>query len=85
MTAAALLPLGLSPEQYIFYAAMVAIMAGIMQLVLGFLRLGVLVDFLSHPVVIGFTNAAAIVISSLQIGKILGIETESGGDLYESL
>lgn len=85
MTAAALIPLNLSAEQYIAYAAMVAIMAGVMQLVLGFLRLGILVDFLSHPVVIGFINAAAVVISSLQVGKLLGIQTVSGDHLYETL
>ena len=85
MTAAALLPLHLSAEQYIVYAAMLAIMAGGIQLLLGLLRLGVLVDFLSHPVVIGFTNAAAIVISSLQVGKVLGITPESGKHLYETL
>lgn len=85
MTAAALLPLNLAVEQYVMYAAMIAIMAGIMQVVLGLLRMGVLVDFLSHPVVIGFTNAAAIVISSLQLGKLLGINVESGNHLYETL
>jgi len=85
MTAAALIPLNLDVEQYIIYAAMLAILAGIMQVVLGLLRLGVLVDFLSHPVIIGFTNAAAVVISSLQLGKILGIDTLSGNHLYETL
>ncbi len=85
MTAAALIPLNLEPMQYFAYAAMLAIMAGLVQVILGLLRLGILVDFLSHPVVIGFTNAAAIVISSLQIGKILGIESESGAHLYETL
>ena len=85
MTAAALIPFNLSAEQYIIYAAMLAILAGVMQVVLGLLRLGILVDFLSHPVVIGFTNAAAVVISSLQIGKILGIDSESGDHLYETL
>lgn len=85
MSAAALIPLGLTPEQYIAYAAMLALLAGGMQLVLGFLRLGILVDFLSHPVVIGFINAAAIVISSLQIGNLLGIENITGGHLYETL
>ena len=85
MTAAALLPLNLEISQYIAYAAMIAILAGIMQMVLGFLRLGVMVDFLSHPVVIGFTNAAAIVIASLQIGKILGVKPESGEHLYQTL
>ena len=41
MTAAALIPLGLQPEQYIVYAAMIAILAGAMQVLLGLLRLGV--------------------------------------------
>lgn len=85
MTAAALVPLHLSVEQYIAYAAVLALMVGIIQMLLGFLRLGVLVDFLSHPVVIGFTNAAAIVIGSLQLGKIFGIETERGQHLYETI
>ena len=85
MTAAALLPLNLEVSQYIAYAAMIAVLAGIMQMVLGFLRLGVMVDFLSHPVVIGFTNAAAIVIASTQIGKILGVNPETGAHLYNTL
>ena len=85
MTAAALLPLNLEATQYIAYAAMIAILAGVMQMVLGFLRLGVMVDFLSHPVVIGFTNAAAIVIASTQIGKILGVNPETGEHLYNTL
>ena len=85
MTAAALIPLDLSAEQYVVYAAMLAILAGVIQVVLGLLRLGILVDFLSHPVIIGFTNAAAIVISSLQVGKLLGIDSESGCHLYKTL
>lgn len=85
MSAAALIPLGLSPEQYIAYAAMLALLAGAMQLLLGFLRLGIMVDFLSHPVIIGFINAAAIVISSLQISKLFGIDNITGDHLYETL
>lgn len=85
MSAAALIPLNLGVEQYIAYAAMIAVLAGVMQLILGFLRLGILVDFLSHPVIIGFINAAAIVISSLQISKLFGIENISGEHLYETL
>jgi len=85
MSAAALIPLGLNAEQYIAYAAMLAILAGAMQLGLGFLRLGVMVDFLSHPVIIGFINAAAIVISSLQVSKLFGINDIQGAHLYETL
>lgn len=85
MTAAALIPLNLTPEQYIAYAAMLAVFAGIMQLVLGFLRLGIMVDFLSHPVVIGFINAAAFVICSLQVSKLFGITDIDGEHLYQTI
>jgi SulP family sulfate permease len=85
MTAAALAPLGLNVEQTIMYAALLALMAGGIQLTLGFLRLGVIVDFLSHPVVIGFTNAAALVIASMQFGKLFGIVIPSGNHLHETL
>lgn len=84
MSAAALANLALSTEQYIIHAAILALMVGVFQLILGFLRLGVLVDFLSHPVVIGFTNAAAIVIGSLQIGKLFGISMESNTNLFDT-
>jgi len=47
------------------------------------LRLGVLVDFLSHPVVVSFTNVAAIIIASSQVGKIFGIGTRKGEHHYE--
>ncbi len=85
MTAAALAPIGLPAEQLVIYAALLAIMAGLMQIALGFLRLGVLVDFLSHPVVIGFSNAAAIVIASLQLDKLFGIDNPRTDHLYDSL
>ena len=85
MTAAALIPLQLNTPEYIAYAAVLAIMVGIIQTTLGFLRLGVIVDFLSHPVIIGFTNSASIVIGSLQMGKLLGIETPSGLSLYQTI
>lgn len=85
MTAAALAPLGLNVEQTVMYAALLALIAGGIQLVLGFLRLGIMVDFLSHSVVIGFTNAAALVIASMQIGKIFGIDVETGHYLHDTL
>ena len=86
MTAAALEPLAIqSPEGYLAYAAILAFMVGIFQLSLGLLRLGVLVDFLSHPVVVGFTNAAALIIASSQASKIFGIETRKGEHHYETV
>ena len=44
-----------------------------------------MVDFLSHSVVLGFTNAAALVIASMQLGKIFGISVEPGHYLHETL
>ena len=85
MTAAALEPLALSPEMYITYAIALALMVGIFQVLLGVLRLGVMVDFLSHPVVIGFTNAAAIIIATSQLSKLFGVSVEKGDLHYETI
>jgi len=85
MTAAALAPLGLTAQETIMYAALLALIAGGIQLILGFLRLGIMVDFLSHPVILGFTNAAALVIASMQLGKIFGISINPGHYLHDTL
>ena len=85
MTAAALEPLALTPDMYVAYAIALALMVGIFQLILGTLRLGVLVDFLSHPVVIGFTNAAAIIIATSQLSKIFGVVVEKGEHHYDTI
>ena len=86
MTASALEPIaGHSPEAYIAYAVMLALMVGIFQLALGLLRMGVLVNFLSHPVVVGFTNAAAIIIATSQIGKLFGVSVPKAEHHYETV
>lgn len=60
-------------EALIAYSAMLALMIGVFRLTLGLLRLGVVVDFLSHPVVLGFTNAGALIIATSQLPKIFGL------------
>ena len=86
MTASALEPIaGASPELYVAYAIMLAFMVGVFQMSLGLLRLGVLVNFLSHPVVIGFTNAAAIIIGTSQLGKLFGVSVEKSEHTYETV
>ena len=60
-------------------------MVGLFQMALGLLRLGVLVNFLSHPVVVGFTNAAAIIIGTSQLGKLFGVSVESAEHTYETV
>ncbi|MBT3601881.1 MAG: sulfate permease [Candidatus Latescibacteria bacterium] len=85
MTAAVLGPLAGSEEEYIGLAIMLALLVGLFQFGLGLLRLGTLVNFLSHPVVLGFTNAAAIIISTSQIDKLFGVTVARGGPHYERM
>lgn len=74
LTASSLAPLAAAgSSQFIALAIMMALMVGIIQLGLGIFKLGVIVNFLSHPVIIGFTNAAAIIISLSQLSKVLGV------------
>jgi SulP family sulfate permease len=54
-------------------ASIIAIMTGIIRIVMSIFRLGVLVNFISRPVMVGFTNAAAIMIALSQIDKIFGV------------
>jgi len=84
MTAAALEPLATAGgESYIGYALLLSLMVGLFQLSLGMFRLGVLLNFLSHPVIAGFVNAAAIIIATSQLGKIFGVSAEKGEYHYE--
>ena len=74
MSAAALIPFAtVGSEAFIALAVMLALMVGVLRLVLGLLRLGLLVNFLSHPVIIGFTNAAALIIGLSQLNKIINV------------
>ena len=74
LTASALAPLAASGSpQFIALAIMMALMVGIIQLSLGVFKLGVVVNFLSHPVIVGFTNAAAIIIGLSQLNKLFGV------------
>lgn len=57
--------------QYIPLAMLLALMVGLFQLFLGVFRLGVVVNFLSHPVIVGFTNAAAMVLVCLSFPRSL--------------
>ena len=83
MTSASLAPLATAgSEGYIAYAILLALMVGIFQFALGVLRLGVVVNFLSHPVVNGFTNAAAIIIATSQLSKMFGVYVDTAEHHY---
>ena len=73
---------GLAPEAG---AAIVAIEAGVLLLVLGGFGLGRLVNFISEPVLLGFTAAAALLIAASQLPTLLGIQVARAGDLPTAL
>lgn len=86
MTSTALEPLATAgSEQYIAYAILLALLIGIFQLLLGVLRLGLVVNFLSHPVISGFTTAAALIIATSQLSKIFGVHVDSAEHHYETV
>lgn len=84
LIAAAVAPLAETPDQYIAYSILLALMIGALQLLFGLLKLGFLVNLLSHPVLSGFISAAAIIIGLSQLHHLLGIQPVSGS-LHEIL
>jgi sulfate permease, SulP family len=86
MTAATLETLATAGcEGYIAYAILLSLLVGLFQLALGVLRLGIVVNFLSHPVVNGFTNAAALIIATSQLSKLFGVHVEKAEHHYETV
>jgi MFS superfamily sulfate permease-like transporter len=83
MTAAALEPLARAgSSEYIAYAILLAFLIGLFQFLLGIFRLGLVVNFLSHPVINGFTNAAALIIATSQLSKIFGVTARTAEHHY---
>lgn len=68
---AALRPAGL--EQFYVYVTLLALLSGLFQLAFGLARAGMLVSLVSHPVLMGFINAAALIIALSQLPALLGI------------
>ncbi|VVC90078.1 unnamed protein product, partial [Leptidea sinapis] len=65
---------GLGPE----FAVLLAFLSGCVELIMGILQLGFLIDFISGPVSVGFTSAAAIIIATTQVKDILGLSFPGG-------
>ena len=86
MTSTALAPLATAgSEAFIAYAILLSLLVGLFQFLLGVLRLGAVVNFLSHPVVNGFTNAAAIIIATSQLPKLFGVDVDKAEHHYETV
>lgn len=83
MTAAAVGNLALSgTAEYLTAAVALAFISGLILIVMGVLRLGMLANFLSHPVISGFITASGIIIAASQVKHILGVNA-SGHNLLE--
>ncbi len=70
-------------EEYIGLAIIAAMMAGIIQMIMGAARLGFVVNLLSRPVISGFTAAAALIIGVTQIENLLGIELANSPQIFD--
>ena len=71
-------------EEFVSLALTLTFLAGVYQLVFGLAKFGLLINFVSHNVVIGFTAGAALLIASSQIPYIVGIEIPRGEDFIHT-
>ncbi len=77
LAGSAILPLsGGDPARLVVLAAALGILSGIVLLLAAWLKLGVIADLLSRPVLIGYLNGASLVLIATQLGKMFGIKTE---------
>jgi len=72
-------------EAFVRYALTLTLMVGVIELALGIARLGILVNFISHSVIVGFTAGAAILIGTSQLKHFFGLELPGGLHFAETL
>lgn len=73
------LVLGDSPAEAVALAGMLAVIAGIIEVVAGAVRLGTMTDLLSMPVRVGYLNGIAVIVLMSQLPKLFGFRTDSDG------
>ena len=66
-------------------AVFLATMVGVLQLLMGLLQMGILANYLSRPVISGFTSAAAIIIGLSQVEHLLGLQIESSNQIHKMI
>ncbi|MEF8754031.1 MAG: SulP family inorganic anion transporter [Accumulibacter sp.] len=83
LAGSAILPLaGGDPARIVVLAAILGVLSGCVLLLAARLKLGVIADLLSRPVLIGYLNGASLVLIATQLGKMFGIKTE-GEEFFE--
>jgi len=71
-------------QEYIELAFVLTFLSGVIQLLMGVVRMGALINFVSNAVIVGFTAGAAVLIISSQSKHILGIYPPKGGSFFEN-
>lgn len=71
--------------EYVKLTLTLTFMVGLIQLIMGWIRIGKLLDFVSHTVIVGFTAGASILIISSQIKNFFGISIAQGSSFYETI
>jgi MFS superfamily sulfate permease-like transporter len=80
MSAAAIAPFAIAgSDDFIALSIMLALMVGVLRLLMGAFKLGGIVNLVSHPVLIGFTNAAALIIGLSQLRFIMDMPNPGTG------
>ena len=83
LAGSAILPLsGGDPARIAMLAAVLGLLSGAVLILAARLKLGVIADLLSRPVLIGYLNGASLVLIATQLGKMFGIKTE-GEEFFE--
>jgi len=72
-------------DRFIQLAILTAFGVGILQLAMGLLKMGFIVNFLSHPVNSGFISASALIIAVSQLESLLGLDLEKSTKVYETV
>jgi SulP family sulfate permease len=72
-------------SEFFMLAVSLALLVGLLQILMGVLRLGFLVNFLSYPVLSGFLNGAALTIAFSQMKHILGIQIPRGDNFFTTV
>ncbi|MDR2189595.1 MAG: SulP family inorganic anion transporter [Azonexus sp.] len=71
--------------QYVSLALTLGFMVGIIKLAMGLARLGQLVNFISHTVIVGFTAGAAVLIVTSQVRNFFGVPIPRGAGFFETV
>lgn len=69
-------------EHYLELAIVLTLMVGVIQGFFGLIKFGFIANFLSHPVIIGYTSAAALIIMGSQFENMLGVDV-AGGNIFQ--